>query len=264
MKNCVVYIDHDNIKFSKYDKIICELFKSYNTTIKIFINENELKYIDNINKLKYNLFLCNSPAKTKNSADISLTIECMKDICSNLYDTFIIISNDTDFIPLCKEIKSKNKDCYLCYDGNFNSYLNEIYDKTYNLSYLLKLENDKKQKELDTQKQKELDTQKQKELNKKEKKLKIKLEKDNLEKNKIIQNNKLIQKLKNKLDTILNTEFNNDIDLVTFDHIQDIFKNNNIDFRKDIDKNKIKLKKFLEIYISNKYMIKKNKIYINK
>ena len=131
-------------------------------------------------------------------------------------------------ILLCKEIKSNNKDCYLCFDGNYNDYLNDIYDKTYNLSQLLKLDN------------------------------------DNLEKTKKNQNNKSIQILKNHLDTILNTEFNYDIDLVTFDRIQKILKNNNIDFRKDIHNNNIKLKKFLELYLPNKYMIKKDKIYLKK
>ena len=228
MKNCILYIDYDNIKFSKYDKIINNLFKIYKSTTKIFINECDLNNLDSIIKYKYNIFLCNSPAKSKNSNDISLTIECMKDIYSNLYDIFIIISNDTDFIPLCKEIKSNNKDCYLCFDGNYNDYLNEIYDKTYNLSQLLKLDN------------------------------------NNLEKTKKNQDNKSIQILKNHLDTILNTEFNYDIDLVTFDRIQKILKNNNIDFRKDIHNNNIKLKKFLELYLPNKYMIKKDKIYLKK
>ena len=228
MKNCILYIDYDNIKFSKYDKIIDNLFKNYKSTTKIFINECDLNNLDSIIKYKYNIFLCNSPAKSKNSNDISLTIECMKDIYSNLYDTFIIISNDTDFIPLCKEIKSNNKTCYLCFDGNYNDYLNEIYDKTYNLSQLLKLDN------------------------------------DNLEKTKKNQDIKSIQILKNHLDTILNTEFNYDIDLVTFDRIQKILKNNNIDFRKDIHNNNIKLKKFLELYLPNKYMIKKDKIYFKK
>jgi len=125
MKNCVVYIDHDNIKFSKYEKIISSLFGS-NTTIKIFINENELKYIDNLTKIKYNFFLCNSPVKTKNSTDIRLVIESMKDIYSNKYDKFVIISNDSDFIPLCKEIKSNNKECILCFDGLHHDYLNDI------------------------------------------------------------------------------------------------------------------------------------------
>ena len=98
MKNCILYIDYDNIKFSKYDKIIDNLFKIYKSTTKIFINECDLNNLDSIIKYKYNIFLCNSPAKSKNSNDISLTIECMKDIYSNLYDIFIIISNDTDFI----------------------------------------------------------------------------------------------------------------------------------------------------------------------
>ena len=253
MNNCVVYIDHDNIKFSKYEMIISSLFGSNNTTIKIFINENELKNIDNLTKIKYNFFLCNSPVKTKNSADIRLVIESMKDIYSNKYDKFVIISNDSDFIPLCKEIKSCNKKCVLCYENNFNSYLNDIYDKTYDLSHLLKLENDKIQKELDIQREKDLKLKIQKEKEEKEEK-----EKEINRINEIKKIEKLSQNKKNQLSPILEEIFNNNIIHISINQFQKMLDKKNINYKKDVYGNNIKYKKYLETYMPNIYIIKKD------
>ena len=147
--NTVIYIDNDNIKFNKYEKLLMKMFKDHNTIYKIFINESDLAKLDDRSKLKHHIFLCNSLSKYKNSTDISLLIECMDDIHSNNYTKFIIISNDTDFIPLCKRIHKDNNTCELCYDGNFNNYLEEIYDKIYDLSYYEKerLEKERLEKE---------------------------------------------------------------------------------------------------------------------
>ena len=252
MNNCVVYIDHDNIKFSKYEKIISSLFGS-NTTIKIFINENELKYIDNITKIKYNFFLCNSPAKTKNSADIRLVIESMKDIYSNKYDKFVIISNDSDFIPLCKEIKSNNKECILCFDGLHHDYLNDIYNKIYDLSHLLKVENDKIQKQLEIQKEKELKLKIQKDKEEKE-------EKEEKEKkiNEIKKIEKLSQKKKSQISPILEEIFNNNIIHISINQFQKMLDKKNINYKKDVYGNNIRYKKYLETYMPNIYIIKKD------
>ena len=248
--NCVIYVDNDNIKFSKYEKIILDKFKNYNVTVKIFINENDLSNLDHITKKKHNLFLCNTPSKSKNSADISLTIECVDDIYSVKYDTFIIISNDTDFIPLCKRIHTENKKCILCYDGNFHSYLNEIYDETYDLSELLKIDNEEKQQKIEKQelirkqeevnKQKQIEKQKQMELNKN---------------NEIKIINKLSQHKKNQLSSILEEIFNNNINKMSITQFQKKLDKKQIDYRKDAMGNKIKYKKYLQQYISNKYLI---------
>jgi len=252
MKNYVVYIDHDNIKFSKYEMIISSLFGS-NTTIKIFINENELKNIDNLTKIKYNFFLCNSPAKTKNSADIRLVIESMKDIYSNKYDKFVIISNDSDFIPLCKEIKSNNKECILCFDGLHHDYLNDIYNKTYDLSHLLKVENNKIKKELDIQKEKELKLKIQKEKEEKENK-----QKEINRINEIKKIERFSQTKKNQLSPILEEIFNNDIDNISINKFKKELDNKNINYKKDVYGNNIKYKKYLETYMPNIYIIKKD------
>ncbi len=252
MKNCVVYIDHDNIKFSKYEMIISSLFGS-NTTIKIFINENELKNIDNLTKIKYNFFLCNSPVKTKNSADIRLVIESMKDIYSNKYDKFVIISNDSDFIPLCKEIKSNNKECILCFDGLYHDYLNDIYNKTYDLSHLLKVENDKIKKELDIQKEKELTLKIQREKEEKENK-----QKEINRINEIKKIERLSQTKKNQLSPILEEIFNDNIIHISISQFQKKLDKKKINYKKDVYGNNIKYKKYLEKYMPNIYIIKKD------
>ena len=111
--NTVIYIDNDNIKFNKYEKLLMKMFKDHNTIYKIFINELDLSNLDSKYKLKHNIFLCTSPAKSKNSSDIRIVIECMDDIHSNNYTKFIIISNDTDFIPLCKRIHKDKGQLFL-------------------------------------------------------------------------------------------------------------------------------------------------------
>ena len=275
MSNYVIYIDNDNIKFSKYEKIIYNLFSNFNRTTKIFLNENDLINLNNVIKLKYNIYMCNSPVKSKNSADISLVIECMKDLYTNKYDKFIIISNDTDFIPLCKEIRSNNKKCILCYDGNFNTYLNEIYNETYNLSHLLKIENDKITKELEKQKRKEIEKQKQIELQKKEELEKQKRKEIEKQKQIELQNQlkikkqneikkieKLTQYKKNEVYSILDIVFSNDINSISFDGIVKIFNKYKFNYGLDVDNRRIKLKKFLELYLPNIYYIKNNNIYI--
>jgi len=249
--NCVIYVDNDNIKFSKYEKIILDKFKNYNVTVKIFINENDLSNLDHITKKKHNLFLCNTPSKSKNSADISLTIECVDDIYSVKYDTFIIISNDTDFIPLCKRIHTENKKCILCYDGNFHSYLNEIYDETYDLSELLKIDNE--EKELEKERQKEIIKQEEEKKQQKiEKQIQMELKKNN----EIKKINKLSQHKKNQLSPILEEIFNNNINKMAINQFQKILDKKKIDYRKDALGHKIKYKKYLQLFISNnKYII---------
>jgi hypothetical protein len=48
---------------------------------------------------------CPKLTKTKNSTDMRLTVEVMKDLLTNeSVDVFIIASADTDYIPVMKEV----------------------------------------------------------------------------------------------------------------------------------------------------------------
>jgi uncharacterized LabA/DUF88 family protein len=236
--NTVIYIDNDNIKFNKYEKLLMKMFKDHNTIYKIFINESDLSNLDLRTKLKHNIFLCTSPSKYKNSTDISLLIECMDDLHSNNYKKFIIISNDTDFIPLCKRIHKSNNTCELCYDSNFHNYLDEIYDKTYDLSYYEKKRLEKLEKE----------------RLEKEKLEKIKLEKNKLEKERL-EKDKYSQIIKYKLKLILDEL----IDLntnITLDYILKILNKKSIKII-DFNGHKLKLKKFLIMFLPKNYKITK-------
>ena len=75
----MVYVDNDNIQFTKYEDIITSFFNT--SFYKIFINEYELSKIDESIKNKHKFIVCNNNGK--NSLDISLTIECMKDLVRN-------------------------------------------------------------------------------------------------------------------------------------------------------------------------------------
>ena len=97
MTNTIVYVDNDNISFARYETIITSLLKNTTLTCKIFIKGHDLfKIEDDRLLLHYEFFLCKSPIKSKNGSDISLVIECMKDLLSNKsIDKYIIVSNDT-------------------------------------------------------------------------------------------------------------------------------------------------------------------------
>ena len=249
--NTVIYIDNDNIKFNKYEKILMNIFKDHNTIYKIFINESDLSNLDLRTKLKHNIFLCTSPSKYKNSTDISLLIECMDDLHSNNYKKFIIISNDTDFIPLCKRIHKSNNTCELCYDSNFHNYLDEIYDKTYDLSYYEKKRLEKLEKER-LEKEKLEKEKLEKERLEKEKLEKIKLEKNKLEKERL-EKDKYSQIIKYKLKLILDEL----IDLntnITLDYILKILNKKSIKII-DFNGHKLKLKKFLIMFLPKNYKI---------
>ena len=126
----MVYVDNDNIQFTKYEDIITSFFNT--SFYKIFINEYELSKIDESIKNKHKFIVCNNNGK--NSLDISLTIECMKDLVrNNSIHTYVIVSNDTDFIPLCKELKEYGKSCILFTDRIHNEATNGIYDKIVNI-----------------------------------------------------------------------------------------------------------------------------------
>ena len=127
----MVYIDNDNINYMKY-KDILETIKSKDTLYKIFCNEYDYSKIDDTSKILHKFII--NKNNGKNTNDIALTIECINDC---IYDTnikvFIIVSNDSDFIPLCKYLKYKNKSCVLYCENDYN---NIIYDNIVNIKNL--------------------------------------------------------------------------------------------------------------------------------
>lgn len=139
MAFAIVYCDNENMPYHKYDDVLAKLLKKGIRILcyKIFGGVKEISKLDETYRLKHNYILCPKPiTRNKNSADISIAIEIMKDLYKNTaVDTFIICSNDTDFIPLCREIQIHGKNCWLATDKKDNNeLLGQIYDKILDLN----------------------------------------------------------------------------------------------------------------------------------
>lgn len=135
----IVYCDNENMPYHKYDDVLAKMLKKGVRILcyKIFGGVKEISKLDETYRLKHNYILCPKPVtRNKNSADISIAIEIMKDLYKNsAVDTFIICSNDTDFIPLCREIQMHGKNCWLATDKkDKNELLEQIYDKILDLN----------------------------------------------------------------------------------------------------------------------------------
>lgn len=135
----IVYVDNENMPYQKYEDILEKhlLIHTKAPYYKIFAGIREIAKLDELTRLKHRFIVCPRPiTRDKNSADIALVIEIMKDLHRNpAINTFIICSNDSDFIPVCKEIHEAGKQCWLVIDSynNSNELLDKIYDKVIDL-----------------------------------------------------------------------------------------------------------------------------------
>ena len=235
----IVYVDNDNLQFTKYESVLTSLFVNKKSFFKIFTNEYDLSKIDESFKNRHKFIVSNNNGK--NSLDIAITIECMKDLMNNNnIHTFAIVSNDSDFIPLCKEIKEQGKNCYLYVDREHNQNIKDAYDQVINIGDFKKKEHQLREKE----KQKELE---------KINKLKNQQEKINIEKREG-------EIKKNKIKNILDNYFLTNTDVsITFDNIAKLFNRGKIKY-------KGKLGQFLEEHLSADYKVVKikNRPYVQK
>ena len=135
----IVYVDNENMPYQKYEAILEKHLLTHTKVLyyKIFAGIREIAKLDELTRLKHRFIVCPRPiTRDKNSADIALVIEIMKDLHRNpAINTFIICSNDSDFIPVCKEIHENGKKCWLVIDSynNSNELLDKIYDKVIDL-----------------------------------------------------------------------------------------------------------------------------------
>ena len=243
----IVYIDNDNLQFTKYESVLTSLFVNKKSFFKIFTNEYDLSKIDESFKNRHKFIVSNNNGK--NSLDIAITIECMKDLMNNNnIHTFAIVSNDSDFIPLCKEIKEQGKECHLYVDREHNQNIKDAYDQVINIGDFKKKEHQLREKE------------KQKELEKRNK-LKNQQEKINQEKREKINQEKREGEIKkNKIKNILDNYFLTNTDVsITFDTIAKLFNKGKIKYNG-------KLGQFLEEYLSADYKVVKikNRPYVQK
>ena len=231
----MVYIDNDNLQFSKYENILTGFFLKKNVFFKIFINEYDLSRIDESLKNRHKFIVCNNNGK--NSLDIAITIECMKDLTRNrTIHTFAIVSNDSDFIPLCKEVKEYGKTCYLFVDRQPNDSTKDVYDKIVNIGDCKREEEKRKHQLRELERQKELEEKRRIENQKKIIKLKAKNPEDDMK-----------LKVKSLLDKyfLMNNNLEYKFNSISYDGIVKIFKSNNIDYKTGYKK----LGKFLEKYL---------------
>ena len=236
----IVYVDNDNLQFTKYESVLTSLFVNKKSFFKIFTNEYDLSKIDESFKNRHKFIVSNNNGK--NSLDIAITIECMKDLMNNNnIHTFAIVSNDSDFIPLCKEIKEQGKNCYLYVDREHNQNIKDAYDQVINIGDFKKKEHQLREKE------------KQKELEKRNK-LKNQQEKINIEKREKINQEKREGEIKkNKIKNILDNYFLTNTDVsITFDTIVKLFNRGKIKYNG-------KLGQFLEEHLSTDYKVVKIK-----
>jgi uncharacterized protein (TIGR00288 family) len=236
----MVYVDNDNIQFTKYEDIITSFFNT--SFYKIFINEYELSKMDESIKNKHKFIVCNNNGK--NSLDISLTIECMKDLVrNNNIHTYVIVSNDTDFIPLCKELKEYGKSCILFTDRIPNEATKGIYDKIVNIGDC------KRDRDIKENKLRELEKQKVLEEQRRIENLKIQYKK----KDKQVQGRMINCDMKIKVKRLLDEYFIYPYPTLklSYDTMILLLKDNNIDYTKEYKKLGI----FLKTYLPNDYNI---------
>jgi uncharacterized LabA/DUF88 family protein len=115
----MAYLDLDNFPHTlPYEKTI-EDFQSGSEDIhvlqwKAFGDLEQLSKLPLEKQQTHTLIPCPKLTKKKNSTDMRLSVEIMKDLLTNhSIDTFIIASADSDYIPVIKEVKERGKECIL-------------------------------------------------------------------------------------------------------------------------------------------------------
>lgn len=130
MKNAMVFIDFENIvkhlkgygtntsKINFFSKILNEI-KSEVRVIDViayanfddldFKGEHSQTSLQNIGISTKHIY-----SKGKNSSDIQIVVDALRMVYkNNNVDTFVIITNDRDFVPLLKAIKEEGKELYI-------------------------------------------------------------------------------------------------------------------------------------------------------
>ena len=140
-----LYCDNDNIQYKDSAEYIAKLLanKEHILCYKIFGGSSDFAKMDDIVRPRHKYIICPKPiTKRKNSSDIHLAIEVMKDLAKSPainISTFIICSNDTDFVPLCQELRENQRQVWLIIDskntqGVQNEHLNKIYNKVFDIN----------------------------------------------------------------------------------------------------------------------------------
>lgn len=114
----MLYLDLDNFPHTlPYEKTLEDFHGGEDLKLlarKAFGDLDQLGKLSAEKQKSHILFHCPKLTKTKNSTDIRLSVEVMKDLLTNpSIDAFIIASADTDYVPVMKEVKERGKECIL-------------------------------------------------------------------------------------------------------------------------------------------------------
>jgi uncharacterized LabA/DUF88 family protein len=120
----IIYLDLDNFPANtRYEKALDEFYANELTILsrKAFGDLDQLSKLPLETQQSHTLIPCPKLTKIKNSTDMRLSVEIMKDLLTNIsIDSFIICSADTDYIPVMKEIKERGKQVIILTNSNAN------------------------------------------------------------------------------------------------------------------------------------------------
>ena len=121
----MLYLDLDNFPpTAPYEKALEEFHSTNELRIlakKAFGDLDQLKQLPLETQQSHCMIPCPKLTRTKNSTDMRLTVEIMRDLLTNTsIDVFIIGSGDSDYIPVMKEVKEKGKEVVILTQTNAN------------------------------------------------------------------------------------------------------------------------------------------------
>ena len=117
-----VLIDSDNISYRNVGNVLNKLKNYGEITLKraygdFTIHEDcpgsKKGWKEFCNRNAINMIQTSQYREGKNTTDITLTIQAMTMLYSDLYDGFCIISSDSDFTPLVMALKERNKKVFI-------------------------------------------------------------------------------------------------------------------------------------------------------
>lgn len=110
-ENIVVLIDADNTDVDKIGNILEELSKEGKLVVKRaygdFFNDNLKKWREKAKECRIKLELAPNYVRKKNTTDITLIVDAMELFHTGLYDTFVIVSSDSDFTSFATRMREK-------------------------------------------------------------------------------------------------------------------------------------------------------------
>lgn len=131
----ILYLDLDNFPASvPYEKALEEFYSNDLRILakKAFGDMEQLSKLPLEKQQSHILIPCPKLTKTKNSTDMRLGCEIIKDLLTNQHvDTFVIASADSDYVPIIKEVKERGKECVLLTQNtnSLSSVLTDVADQ---------------------------------------------------------------------------------------------------------------------------------------